>query len=61
METVTIHAAKMRLSQLLARVEAGEEIVLARGKHPIAKLVPFAPPSAEATIWGVARSLDRRA
>jgi prevent-host-death family protein len=45
METVTIHAAKTRLSQLLARVEAGEEIVLARGKHPIAKLVPFVPAS----------------
>lgn len=41
METVNIHAAKTTLSQLLARVEAGEEIVLARGKHPIAKLVPY--------------------
>ena len=44
MKTVTIHAAKTTLSQLLARVEAGEEIVLARGKHPIAKLVPFRSP-----------------
>ena len=43
MVTVTIHAAKTHLSQLLARVEAGEEIVLARGKAPIAKLVPYAP------------------
>jgi prevent-host-death family protein len=40
---VTIHTAKTTLSQLLARVEAGEEIVLARGKNPIAKLVPFNP------------------
>ena len=44
METVTIHTAKTTLSQLLARVEAGEEIILARGKSPIAKLVPFQPP-----------------
>lgn len=44
METVTIHAAKTTLSQLLARVEAGEEIILARGNKPIAKLVPFQPP-----------------
>jgi antitoxin (DNA-binding transcriptional repressor) of toxin-antitoxin stability system len=44
MTIVTIHAAKTTLSQLLARVEAGEEIILARGKHPIAKLVPFLPP-----------------
>jgi antitoxin (DNA-binding transcriptional repressor) of toxin-antitoxin stability system len=43
MDTVTIHVAKTTLSQLLARVEAGEEIILARGKEPIAKLVPFQP------------------
>ena len=43
MKTVTIHTAKTNLSQLLARVEAGEEIILARGKQPIAKLVPFQP------------------
>lgn len=46
MEIVTIHTAKTTLSQLLLRVEAGEEIVLARGKHPIAKLVPLQPPPA---------------
>jgi prevent-host-death family protein len=41
MKTVTIHKAKTTLSQLIARVEAGEEVILARGKEPIAKLVPF--------------------
>ncbi len=45
MTIVTIHTAKTILSQLLARVEAGEEIVLARGKEPIAKLVPFKSPA----------------
>jgi prevent-host-death family protein len=44
MEIVTIRKAKATLAQLLARVEAGEEIVLARGKKPIAKLVPFRAP-----------------
>jgi antitoxin (DNA-binding transcriptional repressor) of toxin-antitoxin stability system len=44
METVTVRTAKTNLSQLLARVEAGEEIILARGKQPIAKPVPFQPP-----------------
>lgn len=44
MDVVTIHTAKTTLSQLLARVEAGEEIVLARGKDPVAKLVPYRPP-----------------
>lgn len=43
MTTVTIHAAKTQLSKLLARVEAGEEVVIARGTTPIAKLVPLAP------------------
>jgi prevent-host-death family protein len=45
MKTVTVHAAKTTLSQLLARVEAGEEIILARGKQPVAKLVPFQTPA----------------
>jgi len=43
MEVVTIHVAKTNLSQLLARVEAGEEIILARGRDPVAKLVPLRP------------------
>jgi antitoxin (DNA-binding transcriptional repressor) of toxin-antitoxin stability system len=47
MEIVTIHRAKTTLSQLLARVEAGEEIVLARGRKPIARLVPFRPPGSK--------------
>jgi prevent-host-death family protein len=47
MSIVTIHAAKTNLSQLLARVEAGEEIVLARGKEPVAKLVPIHPKPAK--------------
>ena len=41
MNSVTVHVAKTTLSQLLARVEAGEEIVIARGKTPVAKLVPI--------------------
>lgn len=39
-ETVNIHDAKTHLSRLVARVEAGEEIVLARGGRPVARLVP---------------------
>ncbi|HTZ80579.1 MAG TPA: type II toxin-antitoxin system prevent-host-death family antitoxin [Stellaceae bacterium] len=40
--TVTIHVAKSTLSQLVARAEAGEEIIIARDKTPVAKLVPLA-------------------
>ena len=40
-ELVSVHAAKTQLSRRLARVEAGEVIVIARGKTPVAKLVPI--------------------
>jgi prevent-host-death family protein len=41
--TVKVAEAKARLSELLAKVEAGEEFVIARGHEPIARLVPIAP------------------
>ena len=37
--TVGVREAKARLSRLLARVEAGEEIVIARNGKPAARLV----------------------
>jgi prevent-host-death family protein len=40
---VSVHAAKTNVSRLLARVEAGEVIAIARGRTPVAKLVPIAP------------------
>ena len=46
-KTVTIHVAKTTLSRLVARVEAGEEIVIARDKTPVAKLVPITPPKSK--------------
>jgi len=42
-EPISIHVAKTHLSRLIARAEAGEEIVIARGRNPVAKLVPIAP------------------
>ena len=39
MAVVTIHMAQAMLLQLTARAEASEEIVLARGKVPVAKIV----------------------
>jgi antitoxin (DNA-binding transcriptional repressor) of toxin-antitoxin stability system len=44
MAVVTIHAAKSSLSKLIARAEAGEEIVLARGTEPVARLVAVHKP-----------------
>lgn len=43
MATVTINAAQDTLPQLVARAEAGEEIVLSRGDEPVAKIVPIQP------------------
>jgi antitoxin (DNA-binding transcriptional repressor) of toxin-antitoxin stability system len=47
---VTVHEAKTHLSELLRRVEAGEEIVIRRGDVPVARLVREVPPGRN--IWG---------
>jgi prevent-host-death family protein len=53
MATVTIHQAKSNLSKLIARVEAGEEIVIARGKEPVARLTGVGrPPAGKRGIAG---------
>jgi len=39
---VNIHEAKTNLSKLLARVKAGEEIIIAKAGKPVARLVPAA-------------------
>lgn len=56
--TVNIHEAKTHLSRLLARVAAGEEIIIAKAGKPIARLVPMSPGpskrvpgSARGKIW----------
>jgi antitoxin (DNA-binding transcriptional repressor) of toxin-antitoxin stability system len=40
MTKVTIHAAKTNLSKLIAKVEAGEEVIICRGDVEVAKLAP---------------------
>lgn len=42
MVQVNVHEAKTQLSRLLAQVEAGEEVVIARNGVPIARLVAAA-------------------
>ena len=37
--TVNVHQAKTQLSRLLARAEAGEEVVIARNGDSVARLV----------------------
>ena len=38
--TVKVHEAKTQLSKLIARAEAGEEVIIARGKKPVVRLIP---------------------
>ena len=41
MSIVTIHQAKTNLSRLIERVSEGEEVIIARGDKPVARLVPI--------------------
>ncbi len=43
MTSVNMHEAKTHLSQLVAKVEAGEEVVISRAGKPVAKLTPLQP------------------
>lgn len=36
-----IHDAKTNLSRIIERVERGEEIIISRAGHPVAKVVPL--------------------
>jgi prevent-host-death family protein len=54
----TVHQAKTNLSKLLRKVENGEEVIIARGREPVAKIVPFparrkkrVPGSLKGKIW----------
>lgn len=58
---INVHDAKARFSKLLARVEGGETVVIAKGGRPVAKLVPFRPPSASARLFGSAKKTLRLA
>jgi prevent-host-death family protein len=44
MATITIHKAKTNLSRLIEQACRGEEVVIARGAHPVVRLVPIADP-----------------
>ena len=43
METVQLHDAKARLSELVDRAQSGEEVVISRHCKAVAKLVGYRP------------------
>jgi prevent-host-death family protein len=55
MAQVGMHEAKTKLSQLVERAEAGEEIVIARNGKPVARLIPVTRPNSFAEIRGIWR------
>ena len=55
MTQVGMHEAKTKLSQLVQRAEAGEDIVIARNGNPVARLVPVGRTSALASVRGAWR------
>jgi prevent-host-death family protein len=55
MAQVGMHEAKTHLSQLVARAEAGEDIVIARNGTPVARLVPVAATNSFASLRGIWR------
>jgi prevent-host-death family protein len=50
-----MHEAKTKLSKLVERAEAGEEIVIARNGRPVARLVPVAGRTSLAAVRGAWR------
>lgn len=57
MATVTIHEAKTQLSKLIARAEAGEEIVIARGKDPVVRLAPLSSKRPHRRVLGAMKGI----
>jgi prevent-host-death family protein len=50
---INIHEAKTHFSKLLARVSAGEEIVIARAGKPVARLTPIGPGTSKKRVPGI--------
>jgi antitoxin (DNA-binding transcriptional repressor) of toxin-antitoxin stability system len=58
MTVVTIHEAKTNLSKLIKLVEAGEEVVIARGKIHVARIVAEAKPAKKTRGLGALKHLN---
>jgi prevent-host-death family protein len=53
MTTVTIHQAKTNLSKLIERAKAGEEIIIAKGREPVARLEPIKSKTGRRGVYGI--------
>ena len=51
--TINVHAAKTQFSKLLAKVSAGEEIIIAKAGKPVARLSPMKPQMNKKRVPGI--------
>lgn len=61
----TVHEAKTNLSRLIKEAESGKEVVITRGKEPVAKIVPIVksakrrvPDMFKGQIWSAPDAFD---
>lgn len=59
MIAVNVHEAKAKLSEYLARVEAGETVIICRRNQPIAELKALPQPPKKPRPMGLARGKGR--
>jgi prevent-host-death family protein len=61
----TVHEAKTNLSRLIKEAESGKEVIITRGKEPVAKLMPISktakkriPDMLKGHIWSAPDAFD---
>jgi prevent-host-death family protein len=59
MDTVSVAEAKAQLSRLIDRVEAGEEVVITRHGHPVARVTGVEQPKKPLDLDALAKARKR--
>lgn len=55
---ICITDARMRLGDLIRRAQAGEDVILTRGRVAVARLVPLDPPAKDGDIAGGGKTVS---
>jgi prevent-host-death family protein len=59
MQSITLAEATAQLSELMDRVEAGEEVVITRHGRPVARLSPVVPPRKPIDVEALAEFVSK--